>query len=94
MGFVNFAYLSADQQDEARLRRPKWHPSEFPRFKFWVRADGHVSEKPGHHQLTAAEIKRMMTELGEPLDPPGKGSLREWKPGVTFSLDAPPKDAP
>ena len=91
MGFVNFAYLSSDQQAEATFLRPKWSLSEFPRFKFWVRRDGHISKKPGHHKLTSAEISRMMRELGEPTDPPGKGSLREWKPGVTFSLDVPPK---
>ena len=60
---------------------------------FWVRKDGHMSRAKGHWKFTAKAMKKLEGQLktladpGRLLDPPGKGSLREWKPGATFGLD-------
>lgn len=61
--------------------------------QFWVRKDGHMSRALGMWKYTDkanAALTKMIRNLRDPgqlLDPPGKGSLREWKPGTTFGLD-------
>ena len=104
MGLVNFGDLSADLQQEVReakpmpsMRGPNADSAEraLRDRMFWVRKDGHISRAKGHWKLTpkaAAALDRQIKAMSDPgrlLDPPGKGSLREWKPGVAFSLDVP-----
>jgi hypothetical protein len=61
--------------------------------RFWVRKDGHMSRAKGMWKFTDkadAALTQMIKNMSDPaqlLDPPGKGSLREWKPGTTFGLD-------
>ena len=60
---------------------------------FWVRKDGHMSRAKGHLKFTKKAIALLEQQMKitasgiGALDPPGKGSMREWKPGVTFGLD-------
>jgi len=96
MPFIDYTDLTLAQKREAVLLRPKWDALEFLRFKFWVKPDGHVSRGAGHHKLTAAELVAMENFHNRlrdgPLDPPGKGNIRdEWKPGAEFHLDAGPR---
>jgi hypothetical protein len=96
MGFVNYVDLTPPQKSAAILARPKWSQETFARMMFWVRPNGHISRRAGHHQLTNAESEAIYNGLensrdrGQPLSPPGKGDVREWKPGVTFSVNKEP----
>jgi hypothetical protein len=58
-GFVPFRLLSFAQAKEAIALRPKWNPLELRRFSFWVKADGHISKRNGHHTLTDEEAKKL-----------------------------------
>ena len=88
MTYVNYADLTATQKREAILLRPKLAATDFPRFMFWVKPDGHISRKAGHHRLTEAEgraIENFLNPTNDRLGPPGKGLIRdEWKPGAEF----------
>lgn len=87
MTYVPFNDLPLALKAEVAALRPKLKPDELPRFEFWIKPDGHVSRRGGHHQLTK--------EAGEEIDrflkaePRSKGDLKEWKPGVTFHFDRP-----
>lgn len=96
MAFVNFSDLAPALQQELRESKPLPDSAEpeLAKRMFWVRKDGHMSRKKGCWEFRAKaerelrlQIKSIQDHPYGPLDPPGKGSLREWKPGVTFSLD-------
>ena len=95
MSFVNYTDLTITQKREAILLRPKWAATDFPRFMMWVKPDGHISRKAGHHRLTEAEgkaIENFLRHEDERFGPPGKGIIRdEWKPGAEFHLDTGPR---
>jgi hypothetical protein len=77
----DFELLTTAQQAEAISLRPKWSAEEFIRFKFWVKADGHVSRRAGHHQLTrtaGAAIDAMLS--GKSVR--SKGDLAGFKSAV------------
>lgn len=86
MPFVDYDDLSERQQMEAHLLRPRWERKEFPRFAFWVKADGQLSKGNGHHQLTDAEMTRVKA-LHDPFDNHGvKGGIRHLRTS-TFSMN-------
>jgi len=37
---------------EAVKLRPRWPLNRFKDFEFWIKEDGHVSQRGGHHSLT------------------------------------------
>jgi hypothetical protein len=84
MSFVDFRELSPPLQAEAYLMRPKWPLDELERFAFWVKPDGHLSRRAGHHQLAKAEGKKIDAMLrAEPVR--SKGDLAHYKT-ARFSL--------
>ena len=87
MSFIDFDKLTVAQQIEARAMRLKWpFPEEFLRFSFWIKPDGHLSRRAGHHQLTAAagaEIDAELRRCGAAAR--SKTDLDDWKPGTKFS---------
>jgi hypothetical protein len=84
MGWVDWKALTAAQKTEAVRMRPTWKLSQFRDFEFWIRKDGHVSERRGggSHQLSARACNDELRKYGD--DVRTKGDLREWKPGVTY----------
>jgi len=85
MSLVLWKHLTPAQRLEAIALRPKWHLSDFSNFAFWIRPDGHVSRRGGHHALTEEAYQRAKANLDAPVR--SKGDLAEWKPGVTFHFD-------
>lgn len=87
MGWVDWSKLTTTQKLEAAKARPAWHLSDFRQFEFWVRKDGHVSERRGggSHQLSERACKELYRKFCG--DVRTKGDLREWKPGVVFHFD-------
>lgn len=78
MTYVPFTKLTAAQAKQAIRLRPKWNADDFNRMEFWVRSNGHVSKRAGHHQLTKearAEIDAMLTGSNVTT----KGSLAGYK---------------
>ena len=84
MGWINWTDMTPTQKLEATKSRPHWHISDFPKFDFWVRKDGHVSQRKGggSHQLSDASANEILAKYRNPIR--SKGDLREWKPGITF----------
>jgi hypothetical protein len=78
MPFVNFDDLPEYQQEEIRDMHSRWDPEEFHRFKFFIKADGEVSRRRGHHTLTDAEDEKIMDMLRAP-DPRTKGDLSHYR---------------
>lgn len=85
---VKWKDMTAAQRVEAVGLRPKWHTSDFPKFAFYIKADGHVSRRGGHHELTKEAYDAEMAKFNTP--PSDKGGLTKWKPGVTFHFDRSP----
>lgn len=85
MGLVLWKDMTPAQRVEAIKLRPKWHMSDFPNFEFWIKADGHVSRRGGHHRLTEEAYQRAKANMEAP--PRSKGDLSNWKPGTTFHFD-------
>jgi hypothetical protein len=82
VALIPFAKLTTSQRIEAVALRPKWHLSEFKNFAFWVKVDGHIWRRGGHHQLLEGAYQSIMARYGRA--PRSKGDLSDWKPGVTF----------
>jgi hypothetical protein len=79
--------MSEVQKAEAHGLRQKWDSKEFHRFRFWIKDDGHVSRRMGHHRLTqaaGAEIDAMLR--GEPVR--SKGDLAGYTT-ATFHTSKP-----
>ena len=85
MAYVEWKKLMVAQRLEATKLRPKWHLSDFKNFAFWVKPDGHLSRRGGHHEMTKGAYDRIMARYAK-LDRV-KGDLADWKPGVTFHFD-------
>jgi hypothetical protein len=86
MTYVRFDRMDASQQAEARALRPRLPAAEFANFEFWVKADGHLSRRGGHHQITEEAYQAILKKhVGT--EPRTKGDLRDFKPGVTFHFD-------
>lgn len=86
MAYVRFDQMDALQQAEARALRPHWRAADLPNFEFWVKADGHLSRRGGHHQMTGQAYQAILKKhVGT--EPRSKGDLRDFKPGVTFHFD-------
>lgn len=88
MAWVDWSKMTDKQRLEAIHMRPAWHLSDFRRFEFYVKKDGHVSRRRGggSHQLSERGSKEILRGIaGE--DVRSKGDNREWKPGVTFHFD-------
>lgn len=83
MAYIEFTELTTAQRLEAIHLRPAWHLSNFRKFQFWIKPDGHVSHRKGHHQI-GAEGDAMIDAMLEGDDVRSKGDNREWKPGVTY----------
>jgi hypothetical protein len=78
MAYVAFFRLTKPQRVQAIELRRGWRPSEFARTAFWVCADGHVSRRNGHHQLTdeaGAAVDLMLR--GD--DVRTRGDLRDYR---------------
>jgi hypothetical protein len=88
MPLVIWKEMTDAQRLEAIALRPKWHTSDFPNFAFWIRPDGHVSKRGGHHQLTEEAYQRAKANLDNPLRAASRSAddLANWKPGTTFHL--------
>lgn len=79
--FIDWDNLTATQQKEV-LAVYTDH-ADMWRFAFWVKKDGHMSRKKGHHDMSKrgqAAIDAMLKGTSVR----SKGDLREWKPGTTF----------
>lgn len=87
MGWTPWAKMTDAQRLEAIKLRPQWHMSEFPRFDFYIRKDGHLSLAPGggSHSLSDESCAEELRKLGGAIR--SKGDNREWKPGVTFHFN-------
>ena len=79
---VPYLKLTSAQRIEAVALRPKWHLRDFKNFAFWVKPDGHVSRRGGHHELLEGAYQSILARYAKPVRT--KGDLSEWKPGVTF----------
>ena len=82
--FVDFDKLTPEQRGEVAAVYGDWPPAQRRRFRFWVKPDGHVSRRRGHHEMTAAAAKAIENELRFDDPPPSardieKGSLRHHK---------------
>jgi hypothetical protein len=62
-GWHDYEDLPKRLQMEAKLARPRWGISDFSRFQFRVKPDGHISCRLGEHQLTKAASAIMDEEL-------------------------------
>ena len=85
--WVDWKQMTLTQKKEAIDLRPTFHPSDFGKFEFWIKPDGHVSKRRGggSHRITDAEINLQIAKYkGEVRS---KGDNRDWKPGVTFHFD-------
>lgn len=84
MGWVDWSKLTDLQKVEAILARPAWSLKDFRKFEFWIRKDGHVSERRGggSHQMSEQACNEHLREFAG--DTRTKGDLREWKPGVIY----------
>jgi len=82
MPYIDWKNLSPTQRLDAVKVRPQWHTDDFKSFSFWVRQDGCVSQRPGHHQLLESAYQAAMGHLKA--TPRSKGDLADWKPGTTF----------
>lgn len=80
--YVDFRDLTPKQRMEARALRPNWPISEFLRVSFWVKADGHLSRRTGHHQITDVEGKKIEALAKDAWDRTPKMS-KKWK-SATF----------
>ncbi len=63
MPLVPWKSMTAAQRVEAIGLRPRWHLSDFPNFEFWIKADGHVSRRGGHHSISEAAHREFMKKF-------------------------------
>lgn len=82
MAYVKWKDMTPAQRVEATKLRPHLHMSDFPRFAYWIKPDGHVSRRGGHHELTEEAYNAEIAKYYGP--PDDKGGLTKWKPGVIF----------
>lgn len=82
MPLVIWSEMTDAQRLEAIALRPKWHTADFPNFEFWIKSDGHVSRRGGHHRLTEEAYQRAKANFSA--SPRSNGDLAAWKPGTTF----------
>lgn len=85
MAFVTWKAMSTAQRVEATRLRPNWRLDDFKDFAFWIKPDGHVSRRGGHHEMVEDAFQRIMERYTA--EPRTKGDLGDWKPGVTFHFD-------
>lgn len=90
-GWYDFDDLPTRLQMEAKLARPRWDAGDYTRFQFRVMADGHISRKPGDHQLTQAQRDLMDAELASTFRPANakKGDIHHLKT-ASFGLNREP----
>ena len=84
MAFVPFRLLTFEQANEVIALWPNWNPFELRRFKFWVKPDGHISRKKGHHTLTDEEGAKIDAMLRGQMSVRSRTATEDWKPGTTF----------
>ncbi len=85
MPYVAYRDLTPAQRLAALRYNPRVHPEDAMRHQFWVRPDGGISRRPGHHELTAEAYAEEMRKLrGEPVR--SKGDLRGWLCGARFNF--------
>lgn len=82
--WIDYADMRASQKAEARLLRPRWAPLEFYRMAFWIKPDGKISRRAGHHQLIDREARKIEADAKEAWDRTPEMS-RKWK-SATFSM--------
>jgi hypothetical protein len=80
--FVDFRDLTGLQRIEARSLRPKWKGADFLRMSFWVKPDGKISRRAGHHQLVDFEARKIEGRMKRAWDQTPEMS-RKWK-SATF----------
>ena len=92
MSYVPYKRLTSAQATAVRALHPDWEPKQLVRFEFWVKKDGTMSRKKGHHQLTADEALFLDRELA--IAPssantgptPTKDDRRQWTGSPAFHL--------
>lgn len=57
--FIDFLKLSDEHKAEIRTVYQNDPDSNLARFAFWVKKDGTMSRKKGHHRMTEAEGKKL-----------------------------------
>jgi hypothetical protein len=72
------------QKSEARSLRPRWAPLEFERMSFWMKRDGELSRRAGHHELIDREQRKIIEAARKAWDRTPEMS-RKWK-SATFSF--------
>lgn len=75
--YVPFNELTTIQKEQAIGLRLKWPKAEFLRFQFWVKDDGQISRRAGHHTLTVEEGAKIDAMLRD--DVRTRGDLRDFK---------------
>lgn len=61
---VKWKDMTAAQKIEAIELRPQWKLDRFADFEFWIKEDGHVSRRGGHHALTEEAFQRELKDWG------------------------------
>lgn len=64
MPLVEWKDMTEVQRSEAIELRPRWESEVFPNFAFWIKPDGSVSRRFGHHSLTEEAFQRQIKKLG------------------------------
>jgi hypothetical protein len=84
--WVEFENLTMAQQSEAMALRPKWPVEDFRRFEFWLKDDGHVSRRGGHHKMTRMAWAEECAKFTEPVR--SKNDLADYVT-ATFHVSKP-----
>ena len=90
MPFVAFNKLAPCQRSEVQVldaRRGGKLAARLSDFAFWVKADGHMSRKPGHHMLLEDAFLRISLLCFDDPDPSDKGGIRGNFKTADFHLD-------
>ncbi len=83
MPYVDYDNLTMAQRAEVNLLPWLNASHERHRFAFWIKPDGHVSQRSGHKRLTDAEGVKIDAMLkGEEVR--SRTATEDWKPGTTF----------
>ncbi len=83
MAFVPYKYLSSAQKTQIQSLRPHLTEDQLVRFQYWVKPDGTISRKSGHHTLTKESQSEIMNQINAPAR--SKGDLQDYK-SCDFSM--------
>ena len=76
--WIDFVDMDESLKAEAIAMRPRWPIGDFPRFRFYLKKDGHLSRQAGHHSHTEKTSGAFMAAFKEAYDQTPEMSKR-WK---------------